>query len=87
MSKRRDLTAHQKGIVRRYYDNKEAIMHQKVAEIVSDLCVCEDAQKAAQLWRSAQTALLNLGAPEARLKRLVADRDIEDLAKLAGELF
>ena len=87
MSKGQYLTPYQKGVVRRYYDNKEAITHQKIGEIVSELYVCEDSQKAAGLWRIAHTALLNLGAPKARVERLVTERDLEDLAKLAGELF
>ena len=86
MAKRPDLSSYQKGVVRRYYENKDAIMHQKVAEIVSELYVCEDSQKAARLWKSAHTALLNLGAPRARLERVVADRDLEDLARLSNQL-
>ena len=31
------FTPHQKGIVRRYYEHRDALMHQKLAEIVSDL--------------------------------------------------
>ena len=87
MAKGDHLSPYQKGVVRRYYENKEAIMHQKVAEIVSELYVCENPQKVVRLWKSAHTALLNLGAPKARLERLVANRDLEDLARLANELF
>jgi len=86
MAKGQELTPHQRGIVRRYYEHKDAIMYQKIAEIVSELYVCEDERKAAQLWTSAHKALVNLDAPKARVERLVANRDLEDLAKLIGEL-
>ncbi|MDP6438421.1 MAG: hypothetical protein QGH74_02195 [Candidatus Brocadiia bacterium] len=87
MAKGHHLTPYQKGVVRRYYDNKEAITYQKVAEIVSELYVCEDDKKAARLWKSVHKALLDLDAPKARVERLVANRDLEDLAKLAGSLW
>ena len=83
----RDLTPHQQGIVRRYYDNKDDITNQKLAEIVSDLSICEDESKARRLWKSADTALKNAGAPKARRKRVVENRDLEDLAALVSELF
>lgn len=82
-----DLTPHQQGIVRRYYDNKDDIMNQKLAEIVSELSVCEDETKARRLWKSAGTALENADAPEARRERIVKKRDLEGLAELVGELF
>jgi hypothetical protein len=83
----RDLTPHQKKIVNGYYDNKDDIMNQKLAEIVSDLSVCDDEKKARRLWKSAGTALENAGAPKARRKRVVENRDLEDLAALVSELF
>ena len=86
MAKGQELTPHQKGIVRRYYEHKDSIMYQKIAEIVSEMYVCEDDRKAARLWTNAHKALVNIGAPKARVERLVANRDLEDLAKLVGEL-
>ncbi|MFP4176817.1 MAG: hypothetical protein ACOCR1_04995 [Planctomycetota bacterium] len=83
----KDLTPYQQGIVNRYYDNKDDIMNQKLAEIVSDLSVCEDETKVKRLWKSADKALENAGAPKARRKRLIKNRDLEDLAALIGEMF
>lgn len=83
----KDLTPHQQGIVRRYYDNKEHIMNQKLGEIVSDLYLCDDEKKATRLWKSVETALKNAEAPPARRKRLIKNRDLEDLAALVNEMF
>lgn len=83
----KDLTPYQQGVVRRYYDNKDDIMNQKLAEIVSDLSVCEDEKKASRLWKSAAKALENAGAPKARRQRVVQNRDLEGLAALVSELF
>jgi len=81
------LTPYQKGIVRRYYEHKDSLMHQKLSEIVSDLYLCTDQKKADRLWKSAQKALQNLDAPAARVDRLIAGQDLEDLAALVSKLF
>jgi hypothetical protein len=87
MAKGDHLTPYQKGVVRRYYEHEGALNHQKLSEIVSELYVCEDEQKANRLWKSAQTALISMGAPRARVERTVSERDLEDLAALVSKLF
>ena len=52
MAKGDPLTPHQKGIVRRYYDHQDDMVHQKLSETVSDLYLCTDEKKAARLWKS-----------------------------------
>ncbi len=81
------LTPHQKGIVRRYYEHKDDLVHQKLSEIVSDLYLCADDKKAARLWKSVRTALVNAGVHEGQAERLVAARDLDGLARLVGEIF
>ena len=78
---------YQKGIIKRYYENKDTISTQKLGEIVSELYLETNAAKAARLWKSAETALLNLGANKARVERIVATKDLQGMAKLVEELF
>ena len=87
MAKGQWLSPHQKGIVRRYYEHKETIATQKLAELVSELYVCEDQGTATRLWGKVRTALKNAGAPPARADRIVKERDLEGLAELLGRLF
>ena len=87
MSKDQYLTPWQKGIVKRYYKNKGTLARQKLAEAVSDLMVCDDERKAARLWKVVQTALLNAEAGEEYTARIVAARDLEELARMVGKLF
>ena len=87
MAKGQFFTPHQKGIVKRYYEHKDSLMHQKLSEAVSDLYLCTDEKKAARLWKTAQTALLNAGASKPKVEKLVAARDLEGLARLVSELF
>jgi len=87
MARRPDLTQHQRGIVRRYYEHRDDLTHQKLSELVSELYVCEDERTAARLWRSVHTALLKTEAGRARVERICAERDVEGLAALVSELF
>ena len=87
MAKGEFLTPYQRGIVRRYYEHKDDLAHQRLSEIVSELYLCEDREKADRLWQRTLEALLKVGAAKARVHRLVAARDLEALATLVNELF
>ena len=87
MAKGRHYSSYQKGVIKRYYENKDTLMRQKLGEIVSELYVCESEKKAARLWKSAHTALLQAGVIEARAAKVTGPRDLEGLARLVGEIF
>ncbi len=87
MAKGQFHTAHQKGIIKRYYENKSDINTQKLSEIVSDLYLEENAAKQKRLWASAETALINLGANKAQVDQIVAERNLPALAKLVEKIF
>jgi len=90
MAKGQFLSSYQKGIVKRYYENKDTLATQKLGEIVSELYLLEvdpNARKAERLWKSAETALLNAGAGKARVERVIAARDLKGLAELVSQLF
>ena len=87
MGKGDHFTPHQKGIVNRYYEHKDALMIQKLGEIVSDLYLCTNPKKAEQLWERAHKALLNAGANKVRVEKLMKDRHLGRLAELVKELF
>ncbi len=87
MAKGQNFTPYQKGIVKRYYENKEDLSSQKLGEIVSDLYLETNAAKIKRLWASAESALLSLGANKARVDKIVAEKNLPALAKLVEELF
>lgn len=86
MAKGQDLSRHQKGIVRRYYEHRDTIALARLGEIVSDLALCESEKKAAALWKSAATFLKNAGAGPDEADRIIAARDVRALADLVGRL-
>jgi hypothetical protein len=87
MAHGKHYSAHQKGIIKRYYENKDHIMNQKLGEIVSELYLCTDEKKKARLWKSAHNALVQAGAHKKQAELIVEARDVESLARLVGELF
>ena len=87
MGKGDHFTPHQKGIVKRYYEHKDALMVQKLGEIVSDLYLCENEKKAELLWERAHKALMNAEANRVRVEKLMKDRHLGRLAELVKELF
>lgn len=86
MAKGQFLSGHQQGIVKRYYDNLDTISLQKLGELVSDIAVCADARKAGDLWQRVHKALQKSPADQLKASRIVAERNLEALAKLVGEL-
>jgi hypothetical protein len=83
----KEYSAHQKGIIKRYYENKEDISTQKLGEIISEIYLATSPKNIKTLWASAEAALLNLGVKKAEVEAIVKGRDVIALAKKAEELF
>lgn len=81
----KDLSRHQQGIVKRYYEHQDTIQSQKVSEIVSDLWLAADEKIQTRLWGKAQVALMRMGLDPKRVANVVGRRDLESLAKLVAE--
>ncbi len=88
---KRDLSKHQRSIVKRYYEHRDTIMENKLSELVSEIYLCDSQKKADKLWKSVETALANLAKSDAlakspRAKAILEARDVAKLAELIGEL-
>jgi hypothetical protein len=78
-------TPYQQKIIKRYYDNADAINLQKLAELVTDLYLAEG-KKRDGLWKRIATAMQKLKVPEQRIKHIVEKNDPQLLANLVKEL-
>jgi hypothetical protein len=85
MATGRDYSAHQRGIINRYYEHQDTIILQRLAELVSELAVA-DPGKARRLWESTEKALSRTSADPARVKKILSERKVEALATLVNEL-
>jgi hypothetical protein len=87
MAKGQHFSSHQKGIVKRYYENRETLSTQKLGELVSELYLERDRKKLDRLWQKVQTALEGTAADKARIARVVSRQNLQELAALVSELF
>ena len=78
-------TPYQKSKIDRYYQHLDTMTTQKLSELVSDLWLAEG-QDRAKLWEVVAKALPKTQADPARAARIVAGKDLQELAKLVGEL-
>ena len=83
---KRDLTPHQQGIVKRYYEYRDTLALQRLGEIVSDLYVATSEARIARQWSSVQKHLLAAGVHRHQAETIVAERDLGALAKVIAEL-
>ena len=86
MAPEREYSSYQKDLIRRYYDNRDDIMVQKLAGVISDIYLCTSPKKLDRLWERVSKALLALEENKDFVKDLVARRDIEFLAKVLSTL-
>lgn len=82
------LTPHQKGIIKRYYENKDDIANQKLSELVSDLWLARlDRGKQEKLWKQVRTALVNAGVKAEDVDGIMKRKNLEELAEIVNEMF
>ena len=78
-------SSYQEGIIHNYYRNQDAIMLQRLGEIVGDLYLAEG-KKRATIWKRVAAALANLKIPQREIEHLVASGNPTLVANLLQEL-
>jgi len=81
----RDYTPYQQKIIKRYYNNQEAIQRQRLAELVSELYLSEG-KKRQRVWKSISSALEKLGYSAQRIEHLMKQDNPALVAELVKEL-
>jgi len=76
---------HQQKIIKRYYDNREAISLQRLQELVTELYLAEG-KKRKQQWDYILPALAKLGLAQKRIDHLKEQDDPALLAEVVNEL-
>lgn len=82
----KNYSAYQRGVIKRFYDNRDTLAIQKLAEIVSDLYVETSEKKAKANWARVKTQLLAAGVHAHQADSIVDDQDLGALARLVAEL-
>ncbi|MFO0909445.1 MAG: hypothetical protein U0794_14015 [Isosphaeraceae bacterium] len=80
-----DHTPYQQKIIKRYYQNFDAIKYQRLSELVGELFLAEK-RKAERLWKQVAETLRQLEFPETRIAHLLQVKDPSLLAGVLKEL-
>jgi hypothetical protein len=81
----RDYSPDQQKIIKRYYDNREQIDQQRLAELVTNLYLASEKKKK-KLWEQAEEAMKRLKVPEARIAHVVKTADPAILADVVQDI-
>jgi hypothetical protein len=80
-----DFTPYQQKVIKRYYDNQDALARQRLAELVSDLYLTTG-KKRQRVWAALESAMQKLGVPQARIDHLKKQDNPALVAELVKEL-
>ncbi len=80
-----DFSPYQQKIIKRYYNNYDAIASQRLAELVGEIYLSEG-KKLDRLWARVAETLTKLEFPASRIEHLMARRDPALLAGIMKEL-
>jgi hypothetical protein len=80
-----DYSPYQQKIIKRYYNNYDAIAAQRLAEMVGELYLSEG-KKLDRIWTRVGETLTKLEFPASRIAHLLEKRDPSLLAGIMKEL-
>jgi hypothetical protein len=80
-----DHTPYQRKIIKRYYQNLDAITFQRLSELATDLYLAEG-KKRDRLWIRVEESLRKMEFPDARIALLLQKRDPALLVGILKEL-
>jgi hypothetical protein len=78
---KREYSEYQKNIISNYYGNLDAIMLQKLSELVSELYLADTDVERERLWQRAEKAMVKLKIPGPIIGHIMAKKDVQILAK------
>ncbi len=78
-------TRHQQKIIKRYYENRDAIDDQRLSELVTNLYLASG-KKQAKMWDTAQQIMERMELPQTRIDHVMEAKDPAVLARVVEEL-
>jgi len=77
----REYSKHQQEVINRYYQNLDAIMLQKLQELVTELYLAKDGPKEDRLWQRVEKAMVKLKTPKSIREYIMRKRQVVILAQ------
>ncbi|MGD8785829.1 MAG: hypothetical protein PVJ60_00270 [Phycisphaerales bacterium] len=76
-----EYSHYQKAVISGYYDNLDAIMLNKIGELVTELYLADTQAKQNRLWQRVHKAMVKLKVKPAIIDHIMQKKDVEVLAK------
>ena len=80
-----EYTPYQTEIIKRYYNNRDDIMMQRLSELTTDLYLAEG-KKRQQVWKRISAALSQLGVAPGKIEQMVSMDNPVKLAEFLKKL-
>ena len=81
----RNFSPYQDKIIKRYYENRDTISLQRLAELVGELYLSEG-KKRERVWKQITSDLAKVGVPQARIDHLQKQDNAALVAEVVKEL-
>ncbi len=81
----RDYSKYQKKVISRFYDNREQMDEQRLAELVTNLFLATG-KKRANFWITAREAMERMEVPQSRIDHIVNSDDPALLAEVVKDI-
>ena len=81
----RDYSKYQKKVISRFYDNREQMDEQRLAELVTNLFLATG-KKRANFWITAREAMERMEVPQSRIDHIVNSDDPTLLAEVVKDI-
>jgi hypothetical protein len=78
---KQDYSQYQQDVISKYYKNLDAIMLQKLSEMVTDIYLADSPAKADKLWDRVHKSMMKLEIPQQIIEHIMKKRSVEILAK------
>jgi hypothetical protein len=81
-----DYTDYQRKVIKRYYDNRDQLDEQRLAELVTSLYLATTEKQREKLWTSAKETMERLEVPKSRVEHVCTKRDPAVLAEVVKDV-
>jgi len=80
MVPRPEYTAYQQNLLKRYYENLDVLMLQKLQELVTEIYLANSETRRNRLWERVEKAMTKLQVPSSIASHIIQQRSVEILA-------
>jgi hypothetical protein len=81
----RQYSAYQQKVIQRFYENRDVMDEQRLAELVTNLYLAPP-KKQAKMWEAAEEILIRMKVPASRITHVIQSKDAAVLAKVVEEV-